>query len=63
MSAWPKHPDGRDKRLGEMTREEETAAMGQTVVKLQAELDDRGSTFRRSLEAIVTGPTVPRTRQ
>lgn len=60
---WPKHPDGRNKKIGEMTPEERERVTAAVSRKLQAELDDPTSTFRRRLEAILTGPVVPRTRQ
>lgn len=63
MSDWPKHTDGRNKKIGEMTAEERHAVTKGAAQRLQAEFDDPSSTLRRGVEAILTGPAIPRTKQ
>ena len=36
---WPKHPDGRNKKMGEMTREEQVEQFGAACDRLQAEFN------------------------
>lgn len=59
-TVWPKHEDGRNKKISEMTREERDAVTASAARRLQAEADDPASTFSRALRAILTGPVVPR---
>lgn len=40
MSAWPTHPDGRNKRLGEMTKDQRRAVITAACKKIQGELSD-----------------------
>lgn len=60
---WPKHRDGRNKRIGEMTQAERDAVTRAAAQRLQAEADDPASTFRRACEAIIAGPALPRSQQ
>ena len=39
---WPKHPDGRNKRMGEMTKDERRAQWQAAGQRLQAEFNDPG---------------------
>lgn len=45
---WPKHPDGRNKRLGEMTREEQKQAIRPALETLKKELES--PEMRKALE-------------
>lgn len=36
---WPTHPDGRNKRMGEMTREEQDAQIKASCARLKAEIE------------------------
>lgn len=38
-SGWPKHPDGRPKKMGEMTREERLAQWRSASLKIKGELE------------------------
>ena len=58
---WPKHPDGRNKRIGEMCGEERDRVTRRAARKIQAELDDPTSAFRRRIEAMLA-PDVSVTR-
>lgn len=58
--AWPTHADGRNKKIGEMTREERDAVIASTATRLQAEADDPTSTFHRACKTILTGPAPSR---
>ena len=58
---WPKHADGRNKKIGEMTPDERRQVANDAGRKLQAEFDDHTSQFRRGVEAILFGPVLPRT--
>lgn len=63
MMEWPKRTDGSNMRMGEMTKEQRRAAITDAVRKLQVELDDPASPFRRRCEAILRGPTTTRRAQ
>ena len=39
MSDWPKHPDGRTKKMGEMTPEEARAVIQASCQRLKVEFD------------------------
>jgi hypothetical protein len=60
---WPKHPDGRKMKLGEMTSEQRRKVFTDVCAKLQAELDDPKSRFRQTIVGLLRSPDVPRTRQ
>jgi len=57
---WPTHPDGRNKKIGEMTNAERDAVTRAAAARLQAEADDPTSTFHRACAAILTGPASSR---
>lgn len=39
VTEWPKHPDGRNKKLGEMTRDEQREAIKPALAALKKELE------------------------
>jgi hypothetical protein len=39
MSDWPKHPDGTNKKMGEMTREESRKIVAAACERLRAEIE------------------------
>lgn len=63
MSDWPKHPDGRNMKIGEMTREQAREVTQRAGAKLQAEANDPNLVFAQTCLAILTGPDLPRTAQ
>ncbi len=60
---WPKHPDGRNKKFGELTVDEQRAVANRAAAKIQVELDTPGHPTRRTVEQILNGAVLPRTAQ
>lgn len=56
MSAWPKHPDGRPKKMGEMTREEAWEQTKIACKRLEAEFAQPA--VKAKLAAILNGDNV-----
>ena len=40
MTDWPKHPDGRNKKMGEMTPDERREQFRASLARLKAEFED-----------------------
>lgn len=51
MNAWPKHPDGRPKTMGEMTPAEQKEQIKLAVRQLQRELDS--PEFKKAIEEVL----------
>jgi hypothetical protein len=51
VKEWPKHPDGRNKRLGEMSNEDRRAMWQQAVDRLRED-----KPFWQSIEKVLTSP-------
>jgi len=60
---WPKHLDGTNKKIGEMTPDEQRAVAGSAAAKIQVELNTPGHLTRRAVEKILIGPALPRAAQ
>lgn len=57
---WPKHPDGTNKKLGEMTQEQRLAAFTDSVERIGSELNDPNSPLRRGINAVLTHGDIPK---
>lgn len=56
MTTWPKHPDGRPKKLGEMTRTEQDAQIKDSCTRLQREFND--PMVKEKIAAVLNGANV-----
>ncbi len=56
MPAWLKHPDGRLKKMGEMSRDEQREQMRAACDRLQREFDDPA--IQENIVHILVGGTV-----
>lgn len=56
MSDWPKHKDGRNKKIGEMTPEERRAVFKDAVLRVQKEFDDPRT--QEKLKHVLDGGTI-----
>ena len=45
MAGWPKHSDGRPKKMGEMTHEERVAQWKDAVERLKPEIERMGASL------------------
>jgi len=55
-SAWPKHPDGKPKKMGEMTRDEQRAQWRSAATRLEAEFAD--PLVQEKIAAVLSGANV-----
>jgi hypothetical protein len=56
MTNWPKHPDGRNKTMGEMTPEESRAVIAASCARLKAEFEH--PVMQEKLAAVLSGQSV-----
>ena len=53
---WPRHPNGRNKKMGEMTREEQDRETRKALGRLQQEFDD--PLVKEKIIAVLNGQPV-----
>ncbi len=56
MSTWPKHPDGRPKKMGEMTAVEQTSAWRAAAKRIEGEFSN--PLVQEKIAAVLNGENV-----